>query len=64
MTSAMGGASDVSAVGNCAGSPQFTHVAFDDFRVVRDALNGGREQRGIGWCRIASSKYLLATVRR
>jgi pyruvate/2-oxoglutarate dehydrogenase complex dihydrolipoamide dehydrogenase (E3) component len=29
------------AVGDCAGSPQFTHVAFDDFRVVRDALNGG-----------------------
>ena len=29
------------AVGDCAGSPQFTHVAFDDFRVVRDALHGG-----------------------
>ncbi|HEY0872469.1 MAG TPA: mercuric reductase [Vicinamibacterales bacterium] len=29
------------AVGDCAGSPQFTHVAFDDFRVVRDRLNGG-----------------------
>jgi pyruvate/2-oxoglutarate dehydrogenase complex dihydrolipoamide dehydrogenase (E3) component len=29
------------AVGDCAGSPQFTHVAFDDFRVVRDGLNGG-----------------------
>lgn len=29
------------AVGDCAGSPQFTHVAFDDFRVVRDVLNGG-----------------------
>ena len=29
------------AVGDCAGSPQFTHVAFDDLRVVRDALNGG-----------------------
>ncbi len=28
------------AVGDCAGSPQFTHVAFDDFRVVRDNLNG------------------------
>jgi pyruvate/2-oxoglutarate dehydrogenase complex dihydrolipoamide dehydrogenase (E3) component len=34
-------APDVWAVGDCAGSPQFTHVAFDDFRVVRDALNGG-----------------------
>jgi pyruvate/2-oxoglutarate dehydrogenase complex dihydrolipoamide dehydrogenase (E3) component len=29
------------AVGDCAGSPQFTHVAFNDFRVVRDNLNGG-----------------------
>jgi pyruvate/2-oxoglutarate dehydrogenase complex dihydrolipoamide dehydrogenase (E3) component len=30
------------AMGDCAGSPQFTHVAYDDFRVVRDNLNGGR----------------------
>jgi pyruvate/2-oxoglutarate dehydrogenase complex dihydrolipoamide dehydrogenase (E3) component len=29
------------ATGDCAGSPQFTHVAYDDFRVVRDNLNGG-----------------------
>ncbi|HUJ70972.1 MAG TPA: mercuric reductase [Verrucomicrobiae bacterium] len=29
------------AMGDCAASPQFTHVAFDDFRVVRDNLNGG-----------------------
>jgi pyruvate/2-oxoglutarate dehydrogenase complex dihydrolipoamide dehydrogenase (E3) component len=29
------------ALGDCAGSPQFTHVAFDDFRVVRDNLSGG-----------------------
>lgn len=29
------------AVGDCAGSPQFTHVAFDDFRVVHDTLRGG-----------------------
>jgi len=34
-------APDVWAMGDCAGSPQFTHVAFDDFRVVRDNLNGG-----------------------
>ena len=27
-------------MGECAGSPQFTHVAFDDFRVVRDTLAG------------------------
>lgn len=29
------------AMGDCAGSPQFTHVAFDDYRVVHDNLNGG-----------------------
>ncbi len=29
------------AMGDCAGSPQFTHVAFDDFRVVYANLNGG-----------------------
>ena len=29
------------AVGDCAGSPQFTHVAYDDFRVVHDSLKGG-----------------------
>ena len=34
-------AHNVWAMGDCAGSPQFTHVAFDDFRIVRDNLNGG-----------------------
>ena len=33
-------APNVWATGECAGSPQFTHVAFDDFRVVRDNLAG------------------------
>jgi pyruvate/2-oxoglutarate dehydrogenase complex dihydrolipoamide dehydrogenase (E3) component len=28
------------ALGECAGSPQFTHVAYDDYRVVRDNLAG------------------------
>jgi pyruvate/2-oxoglutarate dehydrogenase complex dihydrolipoamide dehydrogenase (E3) component len=32
---------NVWATGDCAGSPQFTHVGFDDFRVVRDNLAGG-----------------------
>lgn len=26
------------AIGESAGSPQFTHIAFDDFRVIRDNL--------------------------
>lgn len=34
-------APNVWAMGDCAGSPFFTHVAFDDFRIVRDNLNGG-----------------------
>ena len=32
---------NVWAMGDCAGSPFFTHVAFDDFRIVLDNLNGG-----------------------
>jgi pyruvate/2-oxoglutarate dehydrogenase complex dihydrolipoamide dehydrogenase (E3) component len=34
-------APDVWAVGDCAGSPHFTHIAFDDFRIVRSNLAGG-----------------------
>jgi pyruvate/2-oxoglutarate dehydrogenase complex dihydrolipoamide dehydrogenase (E3) component len=34
-------AEHVWAMGDCAGSPQFTHVAYDDFRVVRDNLSNG-----------------------
>ena len=29
------------AMGDCAGSPLFTHVSYDDFRIVRDNLTGG-----------------------
>jgi pyruvate/2-oxoglutarate dehydrogenase complex dihydrolipoamide dehydrogenase (E3) component len=28
------------AMGDCAGSPHFTHISFDDFRTVRDNLTG------------------------
>jgi pyruvate/2-oxoglutarate dehydrogenase complex dihydrolipoamide dehydrogenase (E3) component len=35
------GAPGVWAVGDCAGSPHFTHIAFDDHRIVRDNLAGG-----------------------
>jgi len=34
-------APDVWAVGEVAGSPQFTHISEDDFRVVRDNMLGG-----------------------
>ena len=33
-------APNVWAIGECAGSPQFTHISFDDFRVIRDNLAG------------------------
>jgi pyruvate/2-oxoglutarate dehydrogenase complex dihydrolipoamide dehydrogenase (E3) component len=34
-------ARNVWAMGECAGSPYFTHVAWDDFRIVHANLNGG-----------------------
>jgi pyruvate/2-oxoglutarate dehydrogenase complex dihydrolipoamide dehydrogenase (E3) component len=34
-------ASGVWAIGECAGSAQFTHVSYDDFRIIRDNLAGG-----------------------
>jgi pyruvate/2-oxoglutarate dehydrogenase complex dihydrolipoamide dehydrogenase (E3) component len=41
------------AMGECAGSPQFTHVALDDFRIVRDNLVGkprSTRERIIPYC--------------
>lgn len=35
-------APDVWAIGECAGSPQFTHASMDDFRIIRDNLAGER----------------------
>ena len=29
------------AVGDVTGGPMFTHISFDDFRVIRDTINGG-----------------------
>lgn len=34
-------ARNVWALGDCAGSPAFTHMSFEDFRIVRDNLAGG-----------------------
>lgn len=34
------------AIGECAGSPHFTHVSVDDFRIIRDNLAGGRRSTG------------------
>jgi len=35
-------ATGVWAIGEVAGSPQFTHVSVDDFRVVHDSITGGK----------------------
>ncbi len=37
-------AAGVWAIGECAGSPQFTHVSVDDFRIVRDNMAGGNRR--------------------
>jgi pyruvate/2-oxoglutarate dehydrogenase complex dihydrolipoamide dehydrogenase (E3) component len=34
-------AAGVWAIGDCAGSPHFTHISFDDFRIVAANLTGG-----------------------
>lgn len=36
--------SGIWAIGECAGSPQFTHVSVDDFRIVRDNMAGGNRR--------------------
>ncbi len=41
------------AIGECAGSPQFTHVSLDDFRIIRDNLAGGNRttrERLVPYC--------------
>ncbi len=47
-------APDVWAIGECcAGNPQFTHVSFDDFRIIRDNLAGAsrtRRERLVPYC--------------
>ena len=35
-------APDIWAMGDCAGSPYFTHVSEDDFGIIHENLNGGR----------------------
>src|SRR5438445_698667 len=38
-------APDVWAIGEAAGSPQFTHVSFDDFRIISANLSGGNRTK-------------------
>jgi pyruvate/2-oxoglutarate dehydrogenase complex dihydrolipoamide dehydrogenase (E3) component len=46
-------APEVWALGECAGSPQFTHISEDDFRIIRDNLAGGHRStrdRLVAYC--------------
>lgn len=46
-------APNIWAIGECAGSPHFTHISLDDFRVIRDNLAGGNRStrdRMIPYC--------------
>ncbi len=48
------------AIGEVAGSPQFTHVSTDDFRVVRDSLDGGNHvttNRQIPFCLFTDPEF-------
>jgi pyruvate/2-oxoglutarate dehydrogenase complex dihydrolipoamide dehydrogenase (E3) component len=48
------------AVGDCAGSPHFTHIAFDDFRTVRDNLAGGNRAttgRQVPFCMFTDPEF-------
>jgi pyruvate/2-oxoglutarate dehydrogenase complex dihydrolipoamide dehydrogenase (E3) component len=53
-------AEGVWAVGEVAGSPQFTHISEDDFRVVRDNLLGGDHQttgRQVPFCLFTDPEF-------
>ncbi len=53
-------APNVWAIGECAGSPQFTHIAFDDFRVIRDNLVGNHREttgRQVPFCLFTDPEF-------
>jgi pyruvate/2-oxoglutarate dehydrogenase complex dihydrolipoamide dehydrogenase (E3) component len=59
-------APDVWAMGECAGSPQFTHVGYDDFRIVRDNLAGGNHTtrgRIIPYCLFTDPELVHVGIR-
>jgi pyruvate/2-oxoglutarate dehydrogenase complex dihydrolipoamide dehydrogenase (E3) component len=48
------------AVGDCAGSPHFTHISHDDFRVVCDNLTGGDHKttgRQVPFCMFTDPEF-------
>jgi pyruvate/2-oxoglutarate dehydrogenase complex dihydrolipoamide dehydrogenase (E3) component len=58
-------ASEVWAVGDCAGSPHFTHISLDDYRVVRDNILG-RERvttgRQVPFCMFTDPEFARVGV--
>jgi pyruvate/2-oxoglutarate dehydrogenase complex dihydrolipoamide dehydrogenase (E3) component len=53
-------APDVWAVGECAGSPQFTHISENDFHIVHDNILGGRRAttgRQVPFCMFTDPEY-------
>lgn len=53
-------AEGVWAIGDCAGSPHFTHISFDDFRVVRDNITGGSHSttgRQVPFCMFTDPEF-------
>lgn len=53
------------AIGEVAGSPQFTHISVDDFRVVRDNLDGGNHVttgRQVPFCMFTDPEFARVGV--
>jgi pyruvate/2-oxoglutarate dehydrogenase complex dihydrolipoamide dehydrogenase (E3) component len=53
-------APEVWAIGEVAGSPQFTHVSVDDFRIVYDSIRGGKRVttgRQIPFCLFSDPEF-------
>jgi pyruvate/2-oxoglutarate dehydrogenase complex dihydrolipoamide dehydrogenase (E3) component len=58
-------APNVWAMGECAGSPYFTHVSEDDFRIVHENLNGGSSStrnRLVPYCVFTNIAYRVASL--
>jgi pyruvate/2-oxoglutarate dehydrogenase complex dihydrolipoamide dehydrogenase (E3) component len=53
---------DVYAVGDCAGSPLFTHIGFDDFRIVVDVLKGSQSPRSTANRQVPSTLFTTPEV--
>ena len=58
-------APNVWAMGDCTGSPFFTQVAYDDFRIVRDNLNGGHRttrNRLVPFCMVTDPELVSVGI--